>query len=418
MESLSDKLRALGIKPGNQVTAPPPRSSEDDFSKIIPGETLQNSLGSYYLSTTDLPRGYKHGCVEFDQPIQADSLSSVTKNPTEPSPAQSLFFLDTETTGLSGGTGTLAFLIGLGYQTENSFRVDQYLVRNPLEEPAMLLAVANFIESMSCVATFNGKAFDIPLMNNRYVVNRIPKPFGNLYHLDLLHISRRIWKNRLQSRALQDLEREILEIPRDENEVPGWMIPEIYFEYQRTQDPSRLAGVLYHNRMDILSLAALTAYLDKVLKNIEEEKFQINSLDLFSIGRIYDECGFKEQAEKIFIECITNNDLEDTYYREANFRLGLIFKKNDRWDDALNAFTIASYHDDYCASIELAKYYEHQVSEMKNALYWVRISMDQINSSNLPRYKKNQLLKSEHVREARLQQKLSKGLINEQSNQR
>lgn len=418
MESLSDKLRALGIKTAAQVPQPSPKFDDDDLSSLIPGSTLTNSLGSCYLSTTEMPLGYQHGRVVFDQQISTETLYNISpKIPNIMPESGGIFFLDTETTGLSGGTGNFAFLVGIGYPVNSGFRVDQYLIRNPLEEPSMLLAVSNFVESMSCIATFNGKAFDVPLMNNRYVLNRLEKPFVNLSHLDLLHISRRIWKSRLESRALQDLEREILEIPRDENEVPGWMIPEIYFEYQKTHDPSRLAGVMYHNRMDILSLAALTIYINQLLREIQESHFSINPLDLFSIGRIYDDSGFKDQAEKIYLECISSDALEYSKEKEAYFHLGMIYKNSQRWEDAISMFSFSSNLKDYLSTIELAKIYEHHVEDLNRALFWVRMGKDLIEKSDLPRYRKKQLLKEEEIRENRLVQKISKGKLDDEQSE-
>lgn len=413
MESLSDKLRALGIKPGNQVPPPPAREMEDLLPALIPGETVENSQGSCYLSSTEYPLEYQHGCVNFSQSVGLGGLSTLSKNGTGfIIPENNIFYLDTETTGLSGGTGTFAFLVGMGYQIPSGFRVDQYLIRNPMEEPAMLLEVANFVESKNCIATFNGKSFDIPLMNNRYVINRQPIPFDHLNHLDLLHISRRIWKSRLPSRALQDLEREILRIPRDEIEVPGWMIPEIYFEYQKTHDPARLAGVLYHNRMDILSLAALTIYISQVLEEIESGKYQLDPIDLFSIGRIFDDAGFADRAENVFIENIKNPQLEKDQIKEAYHRLGMIYKKKDAWKAAINQFEAAAALNDYESSIELAKYYEHKALDYAEALSWTKTGREQITNLDIPRYKKNGLIKEMNQREKRLVQKMSKDEAN------
>ncbi len=404
MESLSDKLKSLGMVPAKKIQTPESKPRFPTLESLIPGVEMSNGLGSFYLSRKEYPLGYQHGLVTFTDSISTGEISAVTRNINlDNINPNGLFFLDTETTGLSGGTGTLAFLVGLGYQTASGFRVDQYLIRDPGEEPSMLLELANFSEKSTIISTFNGKAFDLPLLNTRYTINKIPKPFSHLNHLDLLHLARRIWKNRLVSRSLQDLEREILNIPRDENEVPGWMIPEIYFDYQRTGDPSMLANVLYHNRMDILSLAALMIYISDAMKQINLDQFSINLTDLYSLGIIYDDVGMQHDAEKLLLACLGDPKMDPIFLPEIYIRLGQLFKKREDWSKAVDMWTKAAAVSRSEASVELAKYYEHQVSDFQSALWWTLQAKETVENSLMIRYKKKKVLNELDIRKHRLE---------------
>ena len=153
-------------------------------------------------------------------------------------------FIDTETTGLAGGTGTYTFLIGVGRFEKDEFRLVQFFLTNPGEETAQLAAFSEFIAPCEAVVSFNGKSFDIPLINTRFIINRWPSPLTGLAHLDLLHLARRLWKARLSGCTLGDLETHILGMKRSEHDVPGWMIADLYFDYLHTGDSRPLLGVL------------------------------------------------------------------------------------------------------------------------------------------------------------------------------
>ena len=143
----------------------------------------------------------------------------------------SFVFLDTETTGLSGGTGTIAFMIGAARVVGSQFRVEQFFLRNPAEEKAQLAALASFVEGASAIVSYNGKSFDLPIINTRYVLNRIKNPFLDFEHFDLLHIARRVWRRRLKQCNLGNIEKEILGFFRSGVDIPGYLVPEFYRDY-------------------------------------------------------------------------------------------------------------------------------------------------------------------------------------------
>ncbi len=168
-----------------------------------------------------------------------------------------LRFLDTETTGLAGGTGTHVFLVGIGRFVGPTFHVRQLFMRHPGEERGLLHLTEAALTADSTLVTFNGRSFDMPLLETRYRMHRRAAPLVS-EHLDLLHPARRIWKHRLPSCSLGTLEREVLGVTR-QRDAPGWLIPQLYFEFLRSRNVEPLEAVFSHNRMDVLSLARLTA---------------------------------------------------------------------------------------------------------------------------------------------------------------
>ncbi|MCK7506667.1 MAG: ribonuclease H-like domain-containing protein [Desulfobacterales bacterium] len=173
-------------------------------------------------------------------------------------------FLDTETTGLAGGTGTMAFLIGLGWFEDGHFQVRQILARDFGEEKAALFYLKEIAGRKKFLVTFNGKAFDVNLLTTRFIMNRMQSDLAGLPHLDLLHPSRRILGHRLENCRLVTLESDILGVQR-EGDIPGWEIPQRYFDWLRHRDPRLLSDIFEHNRLDVISMATLTAHLVEIL---------------------------------------------------------------------------------------------------------------------------------------------------------
>jgi tetratricopeptide (TPR) repeat protein len=226
-------------------------------------------------------------------------------------------------------------------------------------------------------------------------------------HFDLLHLSRKIWKNRLASRALQDLEHEILEIPRTDDEVPGWMIPEIYFNYLRSNDPNPLKGVVYHNGMDILSLAALFVYLSTSFENIQDSS-QFNPIDYYSLGQIYFDLGLKEIAQNIFFQCIQQDSLPVQFKLIVFQRIAEIDKSQNNYEEALVYWQKAADFEDIDSSIEIAKYYEHTVKDYQSAYAWTENAISFLAKKGYHSYQNKKLGKELLKRKDRLQQRIER----------
>jgi uncharacterized protein YprB with RNaseH-like and TPR domain len=410
-ESLSDRLKALGFVPAANIQKNDQPLSQFDFAKILNAERLINQFGESFIVINKYPLDYQHGKVNFKTTSEISALSTAARvNTADGTGLQNLLFLDTETTGLSGGTGTLAFLIGLGYFSEDGFVLKQLILQDPSKEPAMLLELLNILDSYSGIVTYNGKGFDAPLLRSRLVLNRFPVDrFQELSHFDLLYLSRRIWKNRLPSRALQDLEHEILEIPRTEDEVPGWMIPEIYFNFQRTNDPTPLKGVVYHNGMDILSLAALFLYLSTSLENIHQvEKF--DPIDYFSLGQIYFDNGMKEFAEKIFLTSYVQDKLPKDLRLKLLHNLSSMKKSRGDYDQAMIYWEEGAKYEEIESILEIAKYYEHQKKEYSSALSWTEKAIFYLEKTGYHNYQNKLLAKELLKRKDRLLTKIEKDI--------
>jgi uncharacterized protein YprB with RNaseH-like and TPR domain len=290
--------------------------------------------------------------------MTAEEISALFRVPAgdDYSPGRMLF-LDTETTGLSGGAGTVAFLIGLGwFLQDGGFMLEQYFMQDYDREADMLERLCERLERASMLVTFNGKCFDAPIISSRSIINRIRPPLDRLTHLDLLHPSRRMYRRRLGSCSLGCLEREVLGVVRD-GDIPGSEIPDIFFRYLRDGDFTRLEQVLAHNRQDILSMALL---MDALCRAWRDPGSLNEPWDLYSCGRICE-----ERSDPRAVQCYARADLP-----EARRALAAWHRRRGEWDEA-----IALWHDivrrgesGIYAYVELSKYYEHRARDPETAL--------------------------------------------------
>lgn len=367
MESLSDRLKSLGFKTASAVQLPQ-KNGLKSLEEIISADVIHNSQGSFLVRNEFYPFGYKHGSVMFTDIALSERINQAAKLQRSCVPLNSLLFLDTETSGLSGGSGSFAFLIGIGTFTDLGFNLKQFIIRDPAEEGSMLLHLSNLVLNDSVFVTFNGKSFDIPLLQNRLIVNRIPINIKNNPHIDVLHLSRKLWRGQLPSCSLKDLEVEVLKMERTDEEVPGWMIPEIYFEYLRTGVADRLSNVIYHNAQDVVSLAALFIYISTLLeKNTNLEVFEVN--DLLGVGKIFLDIGSIEVAERVFLKCLEYPlTVEDKIL--SNNHLAKIYKNRCESQRAVQYWIEAANAGSFDACIELAMYYEHQSKDIRSAILW------------------------------------------------
>ncbi|WP_253910656.1 ribonuclease H-like domain-containing protein, partial [Pyxidicoccus fallax] len=226
--------------------APPPPGP-------LPVEPRATAYGTVHVSERVLPPDHHHGSAPLAGALDVEG-SLVASLALHADLAgvdfQRMLFLDTETTGLAGGTGTVPFLVGLAWFEGRSLRVHQLFLRRLGEEAPMLRVLAERMAHSSCLVTFNGKSFDWPLLRTRFVLNRVPAP-AELPHLDLLHCARRVFKHRGAGARLVHLEEQVLGHRRI-GDVDGALIPELYFRFLRGGDGSALTPVLEHNVNDLL----------------------------------------------------------------------------------------------------------------------------------------------------------------------
>lgn len=238
----------------------------------LPGELRDTPHGPVHLVDQYLEPHHCHGRVPIARARRVDP-QMIARLALDPDLAdvdpRGILLLDTETTGLSGGTGTLAFLIGIAWFEDESLRIQQLFLRRPGEEVPMLRLLAERIEAASCLVTYNGKAFDWPLIRTRYLMNRVPLPEVPR-HLDLLHCARRVFKRRLERVRLVHMEAEVLGMRR-EQDVDGAEIPGIYLDFIRGADGSELAPVIEHNANDLVALAAILAEVVRRFETLQED---------------------------------------------------------------------------------------------------------------------------------------------------
>jgi len=406
-ESLLSRLRSLGVQLGNTPfsnNSTPKLERLISIEKVIEGKNYPTIFGDIFISEKQYPPNYNHGIVNFSSSVDLSSLIAWSRIPFESITSIDEFvFLDTETSGLAGGTGTFIFLVGLGYWKNGQYFLNQIFLREPDEEPAFLTALEEFLTPFKILVTYNGKSFDAPLLNNRFILNGFRSPVRNLHHIDLLSLTRRIWRNRLDDRSLGNLEHEILNLGRAEEEIPGWMVPQIYFEYLQTQNATPLRGVFYHNEIDILSLSALFLHLANLLRNPLGSP-NPQSLDLIAIARLYEELGDYTAAVQLY-EASLEIGLPTHFFIQTLYRFANLHRRTGKIEAALALWMKASEFNEVDACIEIAKFYEHQQKAYKQAIEWTDLALTYLDQSPLPRYLKNQRrLELEH-RQQRLHQK-------------
>ena len=272
-----------------------------------------------------------------------------------------LLFLDTETTGLSGGAGTLAFEIGLGFIDARGMVIRQYVMRDYGEESAMLAEIASLLPRFDTLVTFNGKSFDIPLLESRMVMHRIRVHLTDWPHLDLLHACRRVYKLRLGRCSLSALEEAVLGESRTDD-LPGAQVPQRYFDYLRTREFALLEDVLRHNRQDVESLASLTGHLCSAFREPEQ---LAHAEDAFCVGRTLLRGGHTEEGRR----CLRILGMS-SMSSQAHMVLSAIYKKSREWASSVETWTamIARGEGGTWPYVELAKYYEHTERDYARAL--------------------------------------------------
>ncbi len=404
MTKLSDQLKALGVQVGAKNLPPPKPKHAHTIENVLPGRIHTTPLGETFIVEQVFASDYRHGKVALT--INA-SLQTIAEWANEPRLAQCdprhLVFLDTETSGLAGGTGTFAFLIGLGRWNGEALQLTQIFLRDPIEEPAALAALATYWQPGDALVTFNGKAFDAPLLRNRYILNGSDVPFSDAAHLDLLPLARRLWRDRLESRALKSLEEHILGATRTQDEVPGWLIPQMYFDYLASGDARPMKSVLYHNAMDVVAMAALLNHITQMLN--DPLHFALaHGIDLIAIGKLFEDLGRWEDAAILYARGL-ELDLSEESFRETTQRLARLQRRRGNLASAIELWHSATHTRQVYAFVELAKYYEHRTREYDRAIAQTRAALAIVTSDDFPRDARKRWLKELEHRLKRLESK-------------
>lgn len=405
--SLSDRLRSLGVKVGALEIPAATGDVRFPIDSVMTGTFAANPLGETFIHEEHFDADYHHGLAPIKLQASLDMLAAWAADARlSDLPIETFAFLDTETSGLSGGTGTYAFLIGAGHFVNGEFSLRQFFMRDPSEEPALLEGLGQFLASAKVLVTFNGKAFDAPLLATRYTLHAIPIPFKDFAHLDLLPLARRLWRDRLESRALKHLEENILLAPRTVQEVPGYEIPYLYFDYLRDGDARPLKGVFYHNAMDVVAMAALLSHMARMLEDPFHESIE-HGLDVIALAKLYEDLGQWDTAARLFERGLEKGIAEESF-GETVHRLSVLQKRRGDFDEAVRLWEEAAGKGHIYAFIELAKYYEHRERDVKSALKWTKAAQRQIEKSDLPAYARKHWMDELTHRRQRLDSKVEK----------
>jgi uncharacterized protein YprB with RNaseH-like and TPR domain len=417
--SKEDKFaRIAALRPARRKQAPDLRVSEDSAG----GDCLAELLGArinrnHYGEHLSLKQWYPtpEMCspdarsLSLLLPQSADAADSV-KAAIDP---EQWLFLDTETTGLAGGTGTYAFMVGIAWWDAGGLQVEQFFMRDLDEEHSLLLELSERMKKRPVLVTFNGKSFDWPLLETRYRMTRAVPAFSPRLHLDLLHPARQLWRLRLGSVRLKDLERHVL--GRDgrsldwsrHDDIDSSLIPQMYFDYLRGGPAEPLVGIFRHNQMDLRGLAALAgkilALLDSGNGFAQALKAETHdAIDVLGLSRLLRKRGHSTRARELYetalrfglprsVEHLAQRELAQLAKRELDYTRAVSL-----WDalrqapspskssespllaeDAQKALESAIE-----AAEQLAIYYEHRVKEPSRALDLIRAAIGELQEAH------------------------------------
>jgi hypothetical protein len=345
-----DKLVRQNLKRNEKAPAPPADPSREaaaaagsflvkDFCYSLDGRYGKVRLGDW-LSLKDSTLAVIAGSEEF--------------NGVDP---RRMLFFDSETTGLAGGTGTVPFMLGFGFFSDQAFQVRIFVLLSLEGEGEFLEAVARFLEDggFSAVVTYNGKAFDFPLLETRYILQRRRFPLRDLPHLDFLFPARTIWRNTFESRKLGYLGEMLLGLSR-EDDIDGSDIPALYFSFLRSQAFSLIEPVVEHNAMDLVGLAAVVLlgalYLD-------DYSLASDGGEIFGLGRLCERAGLLEKAEAFYLAAKDSSSGSEVRTL-ATRRLSILLKKKKLFSEALELWQVLGAANDVGAMREISIHYEHR----------------------------------------------------------
>ena len=394
------RLRKLGLGRGAQGLAPAPQrlapvaASPHEGLVFLPGAPVETPYGAAWVREMRYPLPEYPELADWLR-VAPDTLAALDRSDLlldlVPDGA---VFIDTETTGLGLGAGTYTFLIGVGWYEKaavedpealdlalpseaaaSSFVVRQYFMRHPGEERAQLHLVEEALLGAGGIVTFNGRGFDMPLIYNRFILNGMTPPLIGAPHLDLLPPARRLWKARWGSCSLGNLERNVLGLQRSTEDVPGYLIPDIYRQYYLTGVATEmLTRVFYHNLEDVVSMALLGARMARHFSapGFDDRFATLDPLECVSLARCYEGLGRVEISVRCYRAALERSSATD-HQVLAMRELSLLFKRLGWRDEAAGLWeewvtTVAG--EDLTPYVELAKHHEWHTRDLATARGW------------------------------------------------
>jgi uncharacterized protein len=390
MSAAADKFSRLAALRPTRPLAPRSAairapSEEDLLGRLFGADVATNHFGEHlavrnWFSTPEFADP-SSTTLELLSRTRDESVSRKTRTVLED--PKKWLFLDTETTGLAGGTGTYAFLIGLAWWDAGGLQAEQFFMRDFTEEHSLLRELSERVAERPVLVTFNGKSFDWPLLENRFTMTRsmaVPKLAA---HLDLLHPARALWKLRLGSVRLVELERSVLDAPRlgwhRENDISSALIPQFYFDYLRGGPAEPLAAVVRHNQMDLRGLAALFCKINELLSEAPNRAGEIESLDLFGLSRFLQRRGENDRARSACEQALEVG-LPAEFEPKARRELALMARQQGEHERAAEIWQeiVADPESGVQACEQLAIHFERHAKDLRQALEFAELGLAKV----------------------------------------
>ena len=390
MAATADKFsRLAALRPARSMPARPATlrtpNEDDALARLLGAGVATNHFGEH-LSIRNW-----FSTPEFSEPSSAslDLLSRVRDESVSRKTRAALadpekwLFLDTETTGLAGGTGTYAFLVGLAWWDAGGLQVEQFLMRDFTEEYSLLHELSARVAERPVLVTFNGKSFDWPLLESRFTMTRSIAVPRLTAHLDLLHPARALWKLRLGSVRLVELERHVLDAPRlgwhRDEDVASALIPQFYFDYLRGGPAEPIARIVRHNQMDLRGLAALFGKINSVLCETPCATDEMESLDLFGLSKFLQRRGDSERAHSTCAQAL-DVGLPAEFRPKARRELALMAKRRGELARAAALWQeiAGDPQDGIHACEQLAIHFERNAKDLSRAAEFAQLALSKI----------------------------------------
>lgn len=379
MSDILDRLQKLGVVKGTGLLHPRPAVRSTDHLNALKttfptGIVLENDYGLVFNNRIHTKLDQMHGQVDMRAEIEPNEhfgiltgLNKVQKN--------RLLAMDIETSGLSAEASGFVFMIGLGYFSDDEYIVDQLILPDLSAERAFLRQIELIYAKFDVLLTYNGKSFDQPMICNRAKFHRLPLKGFQLNHLDLLHLIRRFWKKDLPDCRLSTVEKEILKAIRGEEEVPGYLAPELYRSFLAGGDAEVLKGVAYHNQIDVTSLSALVLHLNQLTANcqngaLENSRFELLERNL-RLRRVLADP--EPQDAELFCDGCS-------FSLQNRRKAARQYRKNGQLVSSIRVLESLFNEGDLSAALKLSSLYEEELGDSKTAHEWLEKSLKRLDS--------------------------------------
>ena len=360
-KSIRNRFASLGVQLGADGIAAQKKTNDFLIEKVVDGDFEENQFGTFFYTETRYSVGKQYGNQLLHVSPMPESILRTMSPAYETHLSQDFIYIDTETSGLSGGVGTWAFMVGVVRQVQDEFIAKQFFMRSPAEERAMLYGLEQFVGDAKVVVSFNGKSFDIPMLRTRFQMQRMPSALFQMAHYDLLHLSRKLWRYNLDDRRLGNLEVQKLGVHRTHQDVPGFIIPSLYRDYLKNGDARPLKSIFYHNLVDIVSLVTLANLLNENFDH--QNQIERQAEEWLGIAQHFESVEMSKEAI-IAYQTALSEGLSFELACKAQHAIAKIFKKERDWENAMIMWQPLAQAGDLDACVELAKMFEHRGQEM------------------------------------------------------